>query len=543
MPTQEIWANRLSQGQKISFLISLLVISVNYAQGVKSSYAQGIAGSFSFEQTCLTDLDNPKSQNLSVDERNRAHLSRLNPSTRELIYSRLELGIEPIHEVVSSPIDLEFDPVTDTDILARHDQVYICSHRSTQMSKSLVVFIRDQEGVWREEILEEDATDGGDCEIAWVDGTLNVAASRAGVVYWYARGQQSWSREAISPVGESQGFDLRLTLTQLGEVLLSHRSFDYRSQLISSRVNHVWQTVAISNLEPLPAIETAGVRSQAVQWSDEQVWLFHGSRNGETRLDYEGDGYALVTEDPLSAEPYTYKWSSTEGMGGINAAKILNGPDGEECFYLTRELIRNPVTGNRFGLRLHRFTKDFSLDEYYQLSQSIPGQPNYHLEPEIQVDPSGLPVLAHIDDGNTETRSCIWRLVDTDGDGLADEGELRRGTNINLVDTDGDGRSDGLEVQEGTDPLVIDHPRPLSFEPEVVPFSEEMNGGDEAMAGEAMAGESVAGEEMVNESEEGSTQQGGCQQTSRSTHHSIFYLLLLMMSSHLLRLRRQNENE
>jgi hypothetical protein len=48
---------------------------------------------------------------------------------------------------------------------------------------------------------------------------------------------------------------------------------------------------------------------------------------------------------------------------------------------------------------------------------------------------------------------------DTDGDGLADPNEERRGTDPNNPDTDGDGGSDGDEVRfDYTDPLVADNP-------------------------------------------------------------------------------------
>lgn len=46
--------------------------------------------------------------------------------------------------------------------------------------------------------------------------------------------------------------------------------------------------------------------------------------------------------------------------------------------------------------------------------------------------------------------------VDSDGDGLADEDELRIGTDPINPDTDGDGISDGVEVKMGTDPFTFD---------------------------------------------------------------------------------------
>jgi len=42
--------------------------------------------------------------------------------------------------------------------------------------------------------------------------------------------------------------------------------------------------------------------------------------------------------------------------------------------------------------------------------------------------------------------------VDSDNDGLPDDEELARGTNISMEDTDGDGVGDGVEVLAGTDP-------------------------------------------------------------------------------------------
>ncbi|NJE75894.1 calcium-binding protein [Thermococcus sp. ES12] len=46
--------------------------------------------------------------------------------------------------------------------------------------------------------------------------------------------------------------------------------------------------------------------------------------------------------------------------------------------------------------------------------------------------------------------------LDSDGDGLTDQEELKLGTNPALPDTDGDGLSDGLEVRLGSDPLMVD---------------------------------------------------------------------------------------
>ena len=487
--------SKITRSKEFIRYISLVIYCLSFPLlfiHLEAVQAQGINGEMTFEQTCLTDIDNPSSQNMAVDERNRIHLSRIDPGTRQLVYTQLNLGQEPIREVIADPLDLEANPVNDTDLIARHDQVYICAYRSTQMTRTLNVFIRDQEGAWREEIIEPNGEDGGECEITWMNDTLNVATERNGMVYWYQRGSDSWTHQAVSPEGESQGFDLRLTLTSTGEVLLTHRSFNYQELFLSQQIDSVWSTRSITSFDPY-TFEAAGVRPQAIQWADGLIWIFHGSRNGNARLDFEADGYALVTEAPDPGENFTFKWSDYEGLGGINAAKILIGPNGEEeGYFLTRELIRNPVTGNRYGFRLHRFTRNFLLDEYYQLQQSMPGFPNFHLEPEIQADPAGLPILAHIDRAISETRSCIWRLADTDDDGLPDEGETRLGTDLNLADTDGDGRTDGLEIQEGTDPLVIDEANPLSWPPEVLPFDD-----DEMMAGADMAGSDMAGADMA----------------------------------------------
>ena len=141
----------------------IILLTVCFIQVIK---AQGVEGSMQFEQSCLTDIDNPSSQNIAVDERNRIHMSRLDPSTRQLIYTRLVLGQDPLHEVVANPIDLEVSPVSDTDLIARHDQVYICAYKSTQITRTLNVFIRNQEGIWREEIIESEGMGGKGCEIA-----------------------------------------------------------------------------------------------------------------------------------------------------------------------------------------------------------------------------------------------------------------------------------------------------------------------------------------------------------------------------------------
>lgn len=58
--------------------------------------------------------------------------------------------------------------------------------------------------------------------------------------------------------------------------------------------------------------------------------------------------------------------------------------------------------------------------------------------------------------------ACLWCLplmvravaVDSDGDGLSDDLELKFKTDIHNPDTDGDGYTDGMEVQNGYNPLV-----------------------------------------------------------------------------------------
>lgn len=45
------------------------------------------------------------------------------------------------------------------------------------------------------------------------------------------------------------------------------------------------------------------------------------------------------------------------------------------------------------------------------------------------------------------------RQLDDDMDGLLNDDELKRGTNVNVADSDGDGKTDGAEVLSGSDPL------------------------------------------------------------------------------------------
>ena len=58
----------------------------------------------------------------------------------------------------------------------------------------------------------------------------------------------------------------------------------------------------------------------------------------------------------------------------------------------------------------------------------------------------------------------VWRLRDTDEDGLSDEQEAGLGTAIDDVDTDADGVSDLDEVNQGTDPLVANNAPQAVFE-------------------------------------------------------------------------------
>ncbi len=53
--------------------------------------------------------------------------------------------------------------------------------------------------------------------------------------------------------------------------------------------------------------------------------------------------------------------------------------------------------------------------------------------------------------GDSDTNKPAF--VDSDGDGISDEDEIRLGTDPFSADTDGDGIPDGMEIQNGTDPL------------------------------------------------------------------------------------------
>ncbi|MEX0686404.1 MAG: OmpA family protein [Balneolales bacterium] len=65
--------------------------------------------------------------------------------------------------------------------------------------------------------------------------------------------------------------------------------------------------------------------------------------------------------------------------------------------------------------------------------------------------------MAFIQTGCKGSEEVIDETVDTDGDGIPDQEELRIGTDPENPDTDGDGLSDGDELYEyNTDPLVAD---------------------------------------------------------------------------------------
>jgi hypothetical protein len=54
------------------------------------------------------------------------------------------------------------------------------------------------------------------------------------------------------------------------------------------------------------------------------------------------------------------------------------------------------------------------------------------------------------------TATADWLAMDTDGDGLTNAEELRRGTDPYQIDTDGDNLTDGDEVKWGLNPLSKD---------------------------------------------------------------------------------------
>ena len=103
----------------------LLIVSCMLWLSAPHVSAQGMVGDLSFTKTCISDIASPIGQSVSVDERNDVHWSRIDPSSRALIYSRLTPDAPLSREVIAEPVDLEVSPVGDTDILARRDQVFV----------------------------------------------------------------------------------------------------------------------------------------------------------------------------------------------------------------------------------------------------------------------------------------------------------------------------------------------------------------------------------------------------------------------------------
>ena len=211
------------------------------------------------------------------------------------------------------------------------------------------------------------------------------------------------------------------------------------------------------------AVVAAGWRDSDGDWMPdayENSYAFLNSQSAaDADQDYDGDGLTNYQEYKLGTRP---DLADTDGDGMSDGWEVIHGLN-------PKDPTDSNIDSDNDGL--------INLLEYQ--FNSDPRKADGDLAASGQQNKHPLTGLINTGDGFTDLQEVLLGLnplvydatqpgiarsgqtqwleyndpgIDTDGDGLTDQAELRWGTNPAMADTDGDGMPDGWEVANGLDP-------------------------------------------------------------------------------------------
>lgn len=211
--------------------------------------------------------------------------------------------------------------------------------------------------------------------------------------------------------------------------------------------------------------------------TEEATWFLTGHTNDQRGIDAllmspepvdDGeptDGLQIPLLGSLGASDDTHRWMTAEPY---TADREIVG-DVELVLHFSVQLQATAEV----EVSLRTVAADGSMtvlaqdDRLITAAQTLPGEERFFLTADgellpaghllyLEVRSGGLSVLPWARYGTEEEPSAITslpsRLLDSDGDGVADTQERLLGTDPNRADSDGDGASDGHELAAGSDP-------------------------------------------------------------------------------------------
>ncbi len=424
-------------GPLLRILLSLLLATPVVAQG--------------FERVCLEANDVNFALSLAVDDRGRAHLIHVDRIFGDLLHTVLTApdGIES--EVVAVRMSLlGTSEVRDSGLVIVDDVPRACFYDARARALKVSERIDDE---WSPTVLREGQHVGDQCAIAPVGDTLGVAFHQAGTLQYAEREGDEW-RVVEVDANADYAVGLEPAIRQVGRTLyIAHRGEGALDHLrVSWRRDGPWRTEAL----PHPEFE-AGLRPRISTDGDGGVWITHGVMPLD--LDVTSDNGLMLASGRLPGG-LELSWPVQDPAGGSHGAYRRD----DELLVVSRERLRSPIFGQTDAIRVFR---GLPIDPAFEALEhfSIADRRHNYARVDAHPHPFGEPVMAFADDRGAiagmqpESRVCIFRPVDRDGDIVPDLEEGRHGTRLNDPDTDGDGRSDGQEILfDFSDPLVPDEP-------------------------------------------------------------------------------------
>lgn len=168
----------------------------------------------------------------------------------------------------------------------------------------------------------------------------------------------------------------------------------------------------------------------------------YGNALSSARADLVHDDGGRLTRATLRSSPTTFALYTYDALGRRIARQT--SATGEPTFTITSQ-----------SGRLHHQLAGGNRRDYIWLGALLIAQRDDDCVVGRDLDADGISDCAEVQ-AQLNPNLASDALLDADGDGLDNRGELAAGTHLNRPDTDGDGNPDGAEVRVGSNPLVVD---------------------------------------------------------------------------------------